>query len=541
MKNIVVFFLLLSTATVCSAQAPFWYPNNLRFSSEAETGRYPCWDTIKVFAFSNIIDLRPILPAWTPIVGLDSVSVLEGQITPIPGHSGPTFGVPHVSFEDLPLYHYTHDLSFNVFPDSGYRHILTRYVQLSGEDGKETHDTIVRDWVHCEWESGLATSNKYNKYSDVCRKGGTAGFASVGHQRYDIIWNWPTAGDWVHIEGLWIWDRGHPPARAEIHPMRFMATRRNLPDKIISESGSAVFATRIDLYGNGDGGAFYNNRDTNSWAHPVKMSSKDYRFRVLHTLPRPSSKAILKYKLIRQKGNSFEETVGVTPVLKEDSNMVEIVIPWKTKQVAGTAVFAQTLFLYWDKGNGVASGYKINSYTVKMNSFKVRRLSEALLGRAEMRVFMDVGGQYIFFNEFATKQKDVLRNGIGKTYRRTWKLGNTFTVHVPQDRKFRVYVGGWEGDGSEKILGYIIDQNSDCSQALKAEINDIMLDPTPMGLSGCEDDNIGEAIMYHTPAALKDTTNFLIKGDGKPYQENCPVGQQVPVDFHRLQYSVIRK
>jgi len=323
--------------------------------------------------------------------------------------------------------------------------------------------------------------------------------------------------------------------------MRFLATRRNLPDKIRSESGDSVFATRIDMFGNGDGGAFYNNTDTNDWAHPVQMSSKDYQLKVLHTLPRPSEGAVLKYKLIRQKGNTFEETIVVSTILNGDSSMAEISVPWKTSQVADTAVFAQTLFLYWDEGNGVSSEYKINSYTVKMKSFKVRRLSETLLGRAELRVFMEVGGQYLFFNEFATKCDDILRKGIGKTYRRKWKMDNEFTVHVPEDRKFRVYVGGWEGDGSEKIMGYIIDQNSECTSELKREINDIMLDPTPMGYSGCEDDNFGEAIMYHSPASLDSISRFLIKGDGKPYEENCPMGKHNPVDFHRLEYSVTKK
>ncbi|MFT5020207.1 MAG: hypothetical protein ACI9CU_001602, partial [Polaribacter sp.] len=278
--------------------------------------------------FKNVVDLRVILPAWRPVVNHDSVSILEGKIMPIPGHEGYKFGVPHVSFEDLPLYHYTHDFSFNVFPDKDYRNIMTKYISISkDENGNEVKDTVVRDWVHCEWESGLAAGNKGNKYKEVCEVGGSAGFASAGHERYDIIWNWPTAGDWVHLEGLWIWDRGHPPARAELHPLRFMATRRNLPDKIVSESGDSVFATRVDLYGNGDGSAFYNNQDTASWARPVRMSSKDYAFRVKQTLPRPSDNAELKYQLISQKGNSYTGSVGISC---SNQSFADITIPWKT-------------------------------------------------------------------------------------------------------------------------------------------------------------------------------------------------------------------
>lgn len=540
MKKVGLLFCLLFFGKWSSAQAPFSYPKDIRFSAEAEVGYYPCWDTMKVYMFKNVVDIRLMLPAWRPVVNHDTVAVLEGQIMPIPGHEGYKFGVPHVSFEDLPLYHYTHDFSFNVFPDKGYRNLLSRYIRLStGKDGKEKRDTVVRDWVHCEWESGLAAGNRGNKYTDVCSKGGTAGFASAGHERYDIIWNWPTAGDWVHVEGLWIWDRGHPPAKTEIHPMRFMATRRNLPDRILSESGDSVFATRIDLFGSGNGSAFYNNIDTNSWAHPVKMSSKDYTFKVAQTLPRTSNDATLKYLLIDQKGNTFTEDITIQPL--PDSSKVAISIPWRSKQVSDTALLAKTLFVYWDEGNGVSDDYTIHSYEVNMHSFCVRRLSETILGRAELRIFMEVGGQYIFFNEFATDRKNILRHGVGKTYRRKWKMDNSFTVYVPEDREFRVYVGGWEADGAEKIMGRIIDQNSECTSALKERINDLMLDPTPMGYGGCEDDNFGEAIMFHSPSSLTNTSKFLIKGDGKPYKENCPFGKRTPVDFHRLEYSILEK
>lgn len=531
--------LLLAIQFSALAQDPFSYPDNLRFSTEADEGYYPCWDTMKVYMFKNVIDLRLILPAWRPVVNHDSVSILEGQIMPIPGHEGYKFGVPHVSFEDLPLYHYTHDFSFNVFPDEGYRNLLSRYIKISkDEDGNEVKDTVVRDWVHCEWESGLAAGNRGNKHKEACEIGGTAGYATAGHERYDIIWNWPTAGDWVHVEGLWIWDRGHPPAKTEIHPMRFMATRRNLPDKIQSEKGDSVFATRVDLYANGDGSAFYNNQDTGAWAHPVKMSSKDYSLTVKQTLPRPSEKSTLKYKLFSQKGNSYTGTITVEA---SDSGTANIFIPWKSAGFADTLTLGQTLFLYWDEGNGTHADYSIKTYSVDFNSFKVRRLSEPVLGRAELRVFMEVGGQYIFFNEFATNKKNVLNKGIGKTYRRKWKINNSFTVHLPEDREFRVYVGGWEADGAEKIMGHIIDQYSDCTSDLKNRINDLMLDPSPMGYNGCEDDNFGEAIMFHAASTINQNSSFLIKGDGKPYKENCPFGKHNPVDFHRLEYSVREK
>lgn len=536
--------LILVLINFCSqAQAPFKYPNNLRWSNEADIGIYPCMDTLKVYGFKHVADISLILPSWRPVVNHDTVAVLEGQIMPIEGHEGYKFGVPHVSFEDLPVYHYTHDFSFNVFPDEGYRNLLSRYVKIDKDSlGNETRDTVVRDWVHCEWESGLAAGNRGNKHSKICRKGGSAGYATAGHRRYDIIWNWPTAGDWVHVEGLWIWDRGHPPAKTEIHPIRFLATRRNLPDKIKSVKGDSVFATQVDIYANGDGSAFYNNQDTGDWAHPVKMSSKDYVFNVQHTLPRPSQNAELKYRLIDRKGNSYESAIEVVCFSTTDSSGASVTIPWKTADIPDTAVLGKTLYLYWNEGIGVPDDYPIHSYSVTLEKLKIRRLSEIFfLTPAELRMFAEVGGKYIFLNEFVSKRKDILRAGLGKTIRRSWKIKKSFTVHVPEDRKFRVYVGGWEADGVDKVMGHIIDQNSDCTCELKNRLNDLMFDPTPVGYGGCEDDNMGESIIYHSPLELKSNTHFIISGDGKSYKENCPLGNRTPVDFHRLEYSIETK
>lgn len=543
MRLVATLTILLFGINSVVAQAPFTYPKNLRWSNEADIGIYPCLDTMKVYGFKHVADISLILPSWRPVVNHDTVVMLEGQVMPIEGHEGYAFGVPHVSFEDLPLYHYTHDFCFNVFPDEGSRNLLSRYIHIRKDSlGQEIRDTVVRDWVHCEWESGLAAGNHGNKYAPVCRKGGTAGFSTVGHERYDIIWNWPTAGDWVHAEGLWVWDRGHPPAKTEIHPMRLLATRRNLPDKIRSEKGDSVFATRIDIFANGDGSAFYNNQDTGSWAHPVKMSSKDYVFNVRHTLPRPSPQATLNYSFIDQKGNTYFNDVTVTVSDDPKGDVATVSIPWKSAGISDRTVLGKTLFLYWDEGNGIPKDYIIHSYKVTVEKLKIRRLSEIFfLTPAELRMFADVGGQYIFLNEFASHSNDILRAGLGRTIKRNWKINKSFTIYVPEDREFRIYVGGWEADGVDKVMGYVIDQTSDCSTELKNRINDLMLDPTPVGYGGCEDDNMGESIIYHSPLELGSKTHFLISSDGKSYRENCPLGHRTPVDFHRLEYSIERK
>ncbi len=512
------------------------YPNDLRFSAEAEIGCYPCLDTLNFLGYKHVADLRPMLPAWRPVVSHETCVVLEGRVLPIDGHPGPGW-IPHVSWEDLPLYHYTHDVGFNVWPDVGYRDLMSRYVTTSqNAEGQEIRDTVIRNFVHCEWESGLAAGNKGNPASVANRLGNSFGMSSKGHQRYDVIWNWPTIDDWVHLEGLWIWDRGHPPARTEIHPIRFMAIRRNLPEYVETDNGQFA-ATRVDVFANGDGSPFYNNWDTSAFAHPVKMSAKNYSFVVRNTLKRPAG-ASLKYQLKKRKGHSFGSDAQVK--IYPNSDSARVTIAWKDLNRPDTSVFAQTIYLYWDGDQG--TNEKVTAYTLTLDRFKFRRLSEAwFLDPAEIRVFFNVGSDYIFFNEFATKKKDILRRGLGKTLKRHWKVNQTFNLLVPHDRKFRVYAGGWEADGTDKVFGHVIDQFSPCNKEVKEWINDEMLDPWPVGLSGCEDDNLGESYQYHTTSTLNADTTFVIKGHGKPYKENCPFGSRVPIDFHRLKYTIKRK
>lgn len=536
------YFLLLNIALIlnsfnCAAQeSPHAIPNDLRFSAEANLGCYPCLDTLNFLGYKHVADLRPMLPAWRPVVSHDTCVVLEGLVLPIDGHDGPGW-IPHVSWQDLPLYHYTHDVGFNVWPDRGYRNLMSRYVTTTQvEDGKEVLDTVIRKFVHCEWETGLAASNKGNPASGFNRVGNSFGMASKGHQRYDVIWNWPTIDDWVHLEGLWVWDRGHPPARTEIHPIRFMAIRRNLPEYVSTDNGNFA-GTRVDVFANGDGSPFYNNWDTAAYVHPVRMSAKDYTFVVRNTLKQPDG-AALKYTIKTRKGHSFEVDAQIKVFANSDS--LRITIPWKGLNQPDTAVFAQTIYLYWEAEQGTVE--EMTEYTLTLNRFKLRRMSEVwFLDPAEIRIFFNVGSDYIFFNEFASRKKDILRRGLGKTIKRHWKINQSFNLLVPQNRKFRVYAGGWEADGTDKVYGHIIDQFSPCEKEMKDWINDEMLDAWPVGLAGCEDDNLGESFQYHSPLNLPSDTTIQIKGHGKPYKENCPFGSRVPIDFHRLQYTIERK
>ena len=122
--------------------------------------------------------------------------------------------------EDQPAGHFTHDFNFEVNPDPPFEYLL----------GKQ--DGVVQPSIEVEWESGFAQadSRDRNPASAASIRGDSFGFYIAGHRRRDVIWNWPTANDWVHVEGIWIYDRGHrDPVKTEIHPPRFVAVKRDLP------------------------------------------------------------------------------------------------------------------------------------------------------------------------------------------------------------------------------------------------------------------------------------------------------------------------
>ncbi len=500
-------------------------------SEEAEDGCKPCYDTIHPFPFiKQVHDIGLLFPTWKPVVGYDSVSVVEGMVEPETGR-------PSVSAGDLPIYHYTHDITFNLIPDKAFHHLLS-YDVITKPDGKR--DTIRNNVMHIEWETGLAQSNKGNICAELNRQGKSCGFYSAGHERGDIIWNWPTYNDWVHVEGLRVWDRGHPPAGTEIHPVRLMAVRRNLPEQISVGTQDLVsskkFATRIDIFASGDGGVFDNNRPSQpAFVRKVKMSSKDYVFTVKNTLPKPSANAELKYVVKEQKGNSFPAKVEYA-VSSEDGT-ITVKIPWKSGAVSDEAVFAKTVFLYWDEGSGVAADYKIEEVKITLDELFFDRFHEAL-GKAEIRMFIDIAGNYLFLNEW-TAAKDVMQKGLGKTRKNKWEFTNTFTVFVPHDKVFRVLAHGFEADGIDKLFGHIVDNYSPCTPETKKLINKLMIDLTPVGLGGCLDDPLGNAFRLHKFEEFPGKhIDYVVHSDGGYHEDGCPCASFSPKNIFSIGYRV---
>jgi len=471
-----------------------------------------------------IVDMGIIFPCWPPVISRDSMTVIEG----IAKH-------PSVTDGDLPLYHYTTDFTFHLYPDKEYQHLVPYYILSEDRKGGHKGDTLSKQNIHVEWESGLAGGNDGNICAELNRQGKSCGFSSAGHERGDVIWNWPTEGDWTHVEGLYVWDRGHQPAKTEIHPARVMVTRRKLPDRI-EVNGTKKFATRIDIFANGDGNPFYNNRKiTASYTHRVKMSAKDYVFKVKHILPKPSANAVLKYKVENRKGNSFFGNIKYQTESGESPGIV-INVPWHSENVNDTAILAQTVYLYWDEGNGTAENFKVNTYKVTLNNLKINKFTD-FMNKCEFRMFLEVGGSYIFYNDFVPV-KDILNEGFGKTHKSNWEINKEFYVYVPQDSSFRISADGREVDGSDKIFGHIIDPDRVCDRNLVADVKRTLFTPKVL-LGGCETDGMGDIRKFYKPADIGSGLVYEdIPSNGGWHTDYCPCSGYSEKDYFRLRLKI---
>ena len=524
--HLLIFFAVMIGGTV-SAQ----YLTAHHYSTEADEGHGSCTDTLRVFKFRHSYEVGIILPSWQPIINDEYVTVAEGTVRYNPADGS---DCSHVSHEELPFYHYTHDMCVDIVPDQtadGRYTNLLPYLVTVHSDG--SLDTALQASLGIEWECGIAAGNKHNPCFNLNDEGKSCGGCTAGHERADIIWNWPSIGDWMHVEGLYVWDRGHPPANAEIHPARIMAIRRSLPAKVKAADGSDKYATRMDIYANGDGGAMNNERkDAKPYVRHTKMSSKDYQFSYKVNLSKPSPAALLIVTIERHKGDTYplDEQIEV-----RDDGTVSVTIPWQSRHIADNAVYARTLYAYWNEGTGTAD--TIDEYKVDLNKIYLRKLSE-MGGKAEMRLLANVGTDWIFLNDFLGKKGKVLTRGLGETFKKKWELNNQFTVYVPRAKTFRVFMSGWEADGVDYLMGELMDPASPCNRKTKHFLYTRFFSIKNMLLRGCEDDEMGEmSDVYHYP--MGSTPDIItLSPKGGMSNDPCPFSKYSLKDRYFFTYTI---
>lgn len=444
----------------------------------------------------DVFDGGLILPEWrcvgedfvpngTTVPPLHTYRVLEGVVKK---------GRAIMAFEDLPISHFTHDFTFHVNPDPAFSYLL-------GIQGGSKQENI-----EVEWESGLAQVwAKNNPAAQVNNSGKSLGFYTAGHERRDVIWNWPTSGDWVHVEGAWVWDRGHPPAKTEIHPPRFVAVQRKLPAKYEEPNnpGRYYYATRCDLYGNGDGNIIWNNKDFHPFVQNIQMSEKNYTVVFKHKLPHPAPNnpnIKLAYRWEKRKGDTFSSTLNDVKVQLFESGTPDVpephavvTIPWASDQRPDDAVFARTLYLFWDDfpTHGLAADFPMRAVRLGLKKVTILDKKEGNdYDAGEYCLFLDIGGNYVFLNEF-TSVDSLVTEGLGTVYSEECCIspfkgngcpGNLlnyppnpcnyefsfdnvyFTVYVPISQEVRFNIMGWERDFMDGHFGEIVNPFAPCRE-----------------------------------------------------------------------------
>ncbi len=524
--------LLIAACHICSAQYPL---KSHPYSTASDEGFGACKDTFSVLKRKAYYDIGVILPSWLAVVDRNYVAIVEGKVAfnSLDGTDG-----PHVSEEDLPFYHYSHDMDFDIIPDKTEDNRYSHFLPFLIYPKPNGNDTVLPKAMHVEWETGLAMSNKKDPLSADNEEGRSGGFFSAGHEIGDIIWNWPVAGDWAHVEGQYIWDRGHPPAETEIHPPRLVAIKRNLPERLIIGDSSVKYATRIDMFASGDGSALLNNRyNAPKFVHRVNMSNKDYEFTVKLDVARPSQGAHLRYQLNTHKADNFSAYEMVE--MNEDSGTVHITIPWKSKNANDLEIYARTLLVYWDEGKGTPASEQVDIYKVKLNKIWFKKIDE-VMSKAEIRMFANVGSDWIFLNDFFGKKGKILSKGMGKTFKHHWTLNNEFTVYVPRGKSFRVYMNGWENDGIDGLMGTLLDPTSPCNRKTKRFFKNNIFSFWHMWMKGCLDDNYGEVSKLHNYNNLGKIDHLVSSPQSGINDDPCP-GSKYPLKDRVFLYYTIEK
>ena len=528
---------ILFSGSRMHAQTIPYYP----LSTLADEGCHECKDTVKFLFIKRVFDLSLLLPEWKPVVNFHHTEVLEGTVD----RWSETFIGCHVSQVDFSGYHYTHDYGFDVIPDKGYDKICARRIYNGSEEGHTAGsgheagkaDTILQRTVHVEWESGLTSGNKGNPCAEANKRGESCGFFTAGHKRREKIWNWPTVGDWVHVEGLWIWDRGHPPGRTELHPLRLCVTRRAQPEWVAKSVGSkdSLHATRFDLFCSGDGGALNNNRKgVPPFVKRSKMGPRNYEFTLRPNQARPSKDAVLRYRILTRPGDTYAGQLNVQ--MEGDSMLCSI--PWY--YVEDDAVFARSMYAWWENPTEEAFPLEgVHRYEVKVDRLYFNRRKDGL-SRPELVLYLEVAGDFLNLNEFVDGP-NVLKSGAASSYRRKFPVDLTFQVSLKDGVPFRIHVGGWEADGISRAIGHLIDPASPCTDATKKMFHKHLWPATPFGLRGCLDDDIGEIHDFYRPDTLPNYLEVMTKssGDHESY-EQCPGVNTDPNDVFRAWYSIRR-
>jgi len=274
------------------------------------------------------------------------------------------------------------------------------------------------------------------------------------------------------------------------------------------------------------------------------MNDRDYEFQISHILPRPSPNAQLKWVVEKHPGDTYPLETIVVPVtiavppgepvpLPLDFALVHL--PWHSRRVPNTAVLARTIYLYWDEGLGVPVDYRPHVFRVTVDDVFVHKSQD--VGDGEYRLFVEVGGDWIFINELPDVD-NVLDDGLGDTGDdETWGIHRQFTAYVPPGGSFRVHASGWEADGVNDVFGNLLDPDHPCDSSLKNWLNENLF-TAGVFINGAKDDPIGQINSTFSADNGFGIGRHEDRSTGQPVKDAWSAQNTDPNDSYRLHYQI---
>lgn len=359
----------------------------------------------------GIRDINRTEPSWVDVDPRDHrTKILEGLVV-----------ASHVTHEDFPFNHDSHDHNTYILPDPASRGLMS-----DANHGATSRDH--RPAMEVEWES----------------------------KHYPLAY-WPVPGDQAWVMGRHIFDCGHPPYRTEIHPPVATAYTRAEPHLFAGDAAPSDARKSYIFIGN-QGGYYV-----------TKAGGRDYVINVPMP-PKPAGPAVTaRFEIVQPPPRGMPAPV-LTPRTIDGKPMLEVRIP-----LSNVADPTRTWDLYewiprarkamralrpgdprrnvWPKidrptnvfayGTVVASSWRsaptlpgrekaYRELEVTFDSVKVHHDRDPFKG--EWNLYVRANGTWIKVPEKSVNDGDTIR------------IGRRVSVIVPEDGRLTLFSHGWEDD-----------------------------------------------------------------------------------------------
>ena len=342
----------------------------------------------------SLTELARETPGWVSVDPSDPQVIIEGTVH----HS-------KMADVDFPFSHDSHDFNWHVDPDPQYQNRMS--------DANEVKNG--RRLMEMEWES-----------------------------RYFPTFFWLVAGDRVFVRGRWIFDCGHPPYYTELHPVTLSVATRYKPYQFADQNNPS-HANMTYIYAGGQGGYY-----------TQKVLGQDYSFNI-PVPPKPSPNATLVTQVVSTSHAGAAPIM--TPVTVDGKQMVQVKLPlsripdntprwwlhdWilaaqraivlqkpipPKNRPANPPTYSAVLASAW-KEPTVSKGFRM--IRVTFDDYVVKDDHDT--GSGEWNMVIRVNDTFMKLPEKSVDDGDRV------------KIGQSFTVIVPEDGHVTLGAHGWEDD-----------------------------------------------------------------------------------------------